>query len=336
MLVLTQLIVLNAYLNRREKVCGKKESIINAFLAQLCQQSTLEIALLERFFIPIVLRFSDWIDDLPASEQHHHSNKYGLLKHSFEVTLIADRLFHDVVITSLTESLVQKQRDEQRIHLFLLVATLLHDVGKSFYDVKVMSDAELWNPLIEPLALFNERHSNSVCLWRSDRRHGVHEHFNALIALKVLPSNFLSLLQETPSFTLNFFEILNGDSSHVVMNVVRKADQLSVSNTQTSQDSQARRKTTTHSLRSEGTGADAMQAINELKEQMIKGEGRWLFGEVIKEGSSLIASLDSLKLISKEVPNATFPLLIGLLALPQTPPVLRVKKECLSLEIGDR
>ena len=103
-----------------------------------------------------------WVQDLPASESHHHPHPYGLLDHSLEVALAA-------LIHCAPKLLPKSSRDIMAPRSFdlplrlVLVLSFVHDIGKAFVvEVKDEKTGETWDPLREPLVFFKARHDLSI------------------------------------------------------------------------------------------------------------------------------------------------------------------------------
>lgn len=108
--------------------------------------------------------FVPLIQDLPASEHHHHSWPSGLLDHSLEVAL-----------GTLSRILAAAGRAEAVAQLAAptLVVALFHDLGKLFHVlVEDSTSGRRWNPLIETLAAF--RAGQDPVTWRAGRGFAVH------------------------------------------------------------------------------------------------------------------------------------------------------------------
>jgi hypothetical protein len=104
------------------------------------------------------------VGDLPASADHHHSESYGLLRHSLEVAL---KMLDEFGKVKTTEGSAQWQ-------YLSFLAGLAHDLGKLF-DMDVQAGDQHWSPLHETYAEFL-RHVKvePVLRWDADRVRGGH------------------------------------------------------------------------------------------------------------------------------------------------------------------
>jgi len=130
---------------------------------RLCRDirdSLIDIPLEERgeYVDRLLLRFAFTVLDLPASESHHHSARFGLLDHSLEV---AGRVAKAVASPAFrtTEDYAADYREKPLWHYAAVVCALLHDVGKVLdLEVRSPDGKDRWDPFVEPLALFCGRH----------------------------------------------------------------------------------------------------------------------------------------------------------------------------------
>jgi len=127
-------------------------------------------------FRPLALRFAAFVYDLPASQDHHHAERFGLLRHSLETAceaarIAAGRLNLEYLDSGVIDS-VKTERNRPRLHYLEALVGFFHDVGKVF-DVDVKAGDELWNPGQEGLYGFLERlkATDYQLGWVADRFH---------------------------------------------------------------------------------------------------------------------------------------------------------------------
>lgn len=130
----------------------------------------------DRLLLPLVRRFAEYVQMLPASEKHHHHSVGGLLEHSLEVCLIATRRAKGVSFCGHKEG-TERELDKARWPISCAIAGLAHDLGKVAYDIIVRSPEghSLWNPYVESLLEFGQREGGYRISWRSQRAHKLHE-----------------------------------------------------------------------------------------------------------------------------------------------------------------
>ena len=104
----------------------------------------------------VIVRFSNYVHFLPASERDHHQASGGLLHHSLEVAkhalISAEKLkpYHD---PSLRNNPTTRINNHYVWRLCVFYGALLHDIGKIQTDMLVTSGRgnEEWDPLVSSL-----------------------------------------------------------------------------------------------------------------------------------------------------------------------------------------
>lgn len=145
-------------------------------LAKLYETSGFARDDFDRLLLPLVQRFSEYVQLLPASETHHHFSIGGLLEHSLEVCVIAIRRAQGVSFCGDKQGR-ERALDKVRWPICCGIAGLLHDLGKAVYDQLVRSadGHEIWNPYRESLIEFAARAGGYRTAWRRRRQHKLHE-----------------------------------------------------------------------------------------------------------------------------------------------------------------
>ena len=102
--------------------------------------------------LALIIKYAEFVQQLPASESHHHSHPGGLLDHTLEVASIALR-----ISASLEMPLHTATEDRKKLapvwRYGLLVAAMLHDIGKTLtnlvvnlYESPESKDPIRWHP----------------------------------------------------------------------------------------------------------------------------------------------------------------------------------------------
>lgn len=119
----------------------------NQDIVDALRQNISDQQFFDEHYFPAMLRLANMVQQLPASERHHHRKMGGLLRHSLEVGLYAvqmaeDRISQDGEITQ------QGSITDPRWKLAVFIAGIGHDLGKIVTDISVSDrSTELkWSP----------------------------------------------------------------------------------------------------------------------------------------------------------------------------------------------
>ncbi|TKV06623.1 relaxase [Citrobacter sp. wls619] len=177
----------------------------------------------ELYQIP-VRRFAELVQQLPASEYHHHSHPGGLLDHTLEVMAFAAKLRQRHLLP--TGAAPEDQaREAEAWTAGVIYAALLHDVGKTATDIAVtMDDDQIWHPWEGPL-----RRAYRL-KYLKKRDHQLHPVAGGLLATHVLPVTALNWLAQYPGLYASFIYCINGhyDQAGIMGELVQEADRASV------------------------------------------------------------------------------------------------------------
>ncbi|MDZ7840998.1 MAG: MobH family relaxase [Gammaproteobacteria bacterium] len=151
---------------------------------------------LETLYHLAIKSYARFVQQLPASEAHHHAGSGGMLDHGLEVVAnaLALRRGHLLPHGDEPERLARSQ-DLWTYAVF--TAALLHDIGKPAVDQRVtLFDVRgralgVWDPWQGPMD--NTARSYRVTFVR-ERRRGLHERVAPLLARFVVPAAGLSWL----------------------------------------------------------------------------------------------------------------------------------------------
>jgi len=90
----------------------------------------------EALYLAAIERFAKLVQQLPASEAHHHAGEGGLLDHSLEVAVIALQLRRGYLLPP--GALPEDQARLQDLWTYaVFTAALVHDLGKAVVDQRV-------------------------------------------------------------------------------------------------------------------------------------------------------------------------------------------------------
>lgn len=204
-----------------------------AVLAQIRQQVGVPTAHWNALYQPLVEGYAAFVQQLPASEAHHHRERGGLLQHGLDTTLTALTLRRGILLPpgSTAEHLAEKQD----VWTYATAsAALLHDLGKPVVDQKIALQSRegcglgRWNPLagpIRPPAAYY-----SICYIRG-RRYRLHQRLPPMLAHHLVPARAMEwLVQDLEVFEAWLAVISGGDSELAgpIGQIIRQADGVSV------------------------------------------------------------------------------------------------------------
>jgi len=187
-----------------------------------------------RYYLSALQRFARWVQQLPASESHHHAHAGGLLDHALEVavTALQIRLGYLLPLGGVPEEIA---RDRDRWTYALFCAALVHDAGKPAVDQKVRlfdaagTEIGLWNPWIGDMPeVRGATHYRTEFV--RQRQYRLHEKAALLIAPRILPAEGLAWLAEDRDGFALWLAYACGDTAHsgVIGEILGRADGHSV------------------------------------------------------------------------------------------------------------
>ncbi|EJM1221404.1 helicase/relaxase domain-containing protein [Salmonella enterica] len=188
------------------------------------QRTSLSGALFTELYQIPVRRFAELVQQLPASEYHHHSHPGGLLDHTLEVMAFAAKLRQRHLLPAGAAP-EDQAREAEAWTAGVIYAALLHDVGKIATDIQVMTDDDQsWYPWQGIL-------SRSYRLkYHTKRDHQLHPVVGGLLATHILPATALNWLAQYPELYASFLYCINGhyDRAGIMGELVQEADRASV------------------------------------------------------------------------------------------------------------
>ena len=187
---------------------------------------------LEPLFHATILNYARFVQQLPASEAHHHAGAGGMLDHGLEVLTNALALRRGYLLPQGAEP-ERLARTQDLWTYAVFTAALLHDVGKVAVDQRVL----LFNKRRHPLGTWDPWRGpmDQAAAWYQvefvrDRRHGLHERVAPLLAGFIVPVTGLSWLASDRDVLAAWAATIGGErnSAGVLGEVIRRADGESV------------------------------------------------------------------------------------------------------------
>ncbi|AXA67886.1 MobH family relaxase [Pseudomonas oryzihabitans] len=169
-------------------------------------------------------RYADLVQQLPASENHHHAYPGGLLDHGLEIVAYALKIRQNYLLPIGAPPESQAAQAEAW-SAAVAYGALLHDLGKIAVDIEVvLEDGKPWHPWhgrIEQPYRFR---------YVKGRDYQLHGAASALVYFQVLPPHVLDWLSGYRELWSSLIFVLAGQYQHagVLGEMIVQADQASV------------------------------------------------------------------------------------------------------------
>ncbi|MEJ1355872.1 MAG: MobH family relaxase [Candidatus Sedimenticola sp. (ex Thyasira tokunagai)] len=178
-----------------------------------------------------IRNYACFVQELPASEIHHHAAPGGMLDHGLEVTkgALAIRRGHMLPPGAEPES-IAKQADRWTYAVF--TGALMHDIGKPAVDqiIRILDSSQRplgrWISWNGPMQVDSYYQMDFV----RPRRYGLHQRVGPLLAQWIIPSVGLAWLAEDQAVFEPWVSLISGDmeTSGVLGQIIHEADSRSV------------------------------------------------------------------------------------------------------------
>lgn len=187
---------------------------------------------LESLFHTTILSYARFVQQLPASEAHHHAGAGGMLDHGLEVVTNALALRRGYLLPQGAEP-ERLARSQDLWTYAVFTAALLHDIGKAAVDQRVLQfdvrkrSLGIWDPWQGPMG-------QRVTWYRVEfvrgRTHGLHERVAPLLARFIVPPMGLSWLASDREVLAAWVATISGDRDRagVLGEIISRADGESV------------------------------------------------------------------------------------------------------------
>lgn len=242
-------------------------------IRELRQASSLSYGEFDKYMLPSIVLFAEYVHLLPASEYDHHSDLGGLFRHGLEVALNASRRAEGKEF-ALNEVPSVRKFQIARWRACALLGGMLHDMGKAVIDVgaKTVAGDKVWNPHVQPLWRWIDEHNveQYMIRWRETRRHKEHDAISATVLVRIIPESTMRWLGEyggRAAYDAMLMALTgSSDRSNPLVEIIKKADQDSVSADRA--DAQRR----LASVGEAGSRSDAAVLVRAMRDLILKGE----------------------------------------------------------------
>lgn len=193
-------------------------------LEHIWQRTSLSRQQFGQLYLSPLERYAALVQQLPASESHHHAYPGGMLDHGLEIVAYALKLRQSRLLPVGTSPEDQAAQAEVWTAA-TAYAALLHDLGKVAVDVEVeLADGHRWHPWHGPLTQpYRFR-------YREGRTYRLHSAATGLLYGQVLDAGILDWLCQHQEAWASLLYVLAGQYEHagVLGELVVQADQASV------------------------------------------------------------------------------------------------------------
>lgn len=163
-------------------------------------------------YLSALERFASYVQQIPASEAHHHAGPGGLLDHTLEVITGALAARRSILLpVGASPEVLAHKHDVWTYAVF--AGALLHDVGKAatshrviLFDTRGRSTGN-WDPWSGPMPAGMRYRVEFV----RDRKYGLHTRVAPLLVHHILPSTGISWLGADPEVLAPWLALVAGD-----------------------------------------------------------------------------------------------------------------------------
>lgn len=169
-------------------------------------------------------RFAELVQQLPASENHHHAHLGGMLDHGLEIVAYALKI-RQTYLLPIGAPPESQSAQAEAWSAAAAYGALIHDLGKIAVDVQVeLQGGKTWHPWHGPI---NRPYRFRYVKGRDYHLHGA---ASALIYSQILTPDILDWLSGFPELWKPLIFVLAGQYEHagILGEIVIKADQASV------------------------------------------------------------------------------------------------------------
>lgn len=174
--------------------------------------------------------YARYVQQLPASEAHHHCSPGGMLDHGLEVAVTALRIRRGYLLPQGAEP-EDIARQAELWSYAIFVSALLHDIGKPLVNHRISlcrSDGTvcgIWDPLTGPMNA-----DGYMLEFNRNRSYRFHERVPLLVAHHIVPGVGLAWIGSDHSVLSAWVASLTGhhDDAGLLSDIISQADQSSV------------------------------------------------------------------------------------------------------------
>lgn len=194
------------------------------YLGLLWQQVSMNRQMFDALYQQPIERYAEMVQQLPASESHHHSHIGGMLDHGLEVITFSAKVRQSYILPpNVAPEEQSKQRDAWTAAAIYLA--LVHDIGKVVVDIEMtLKDGSRW-------FAWNGKPSQPYKFkYIKGRDYQLHPVLGGFLANQLIPKSAFDWLGQYPEVISSLMYAMSGhsDKAGLLAEIVQKADQHSV------------------------------------------------------------------------------------------------------------
>ena len=192
-------------------------------LERIWQYTALSPLQFEQLYLEPIRRYATYVQQLPASESHHHAYPGGMLDHGLELVACSLKLRQSYLLPSGAAPEDQAAQADAW-SAAIAYGALLHDVGKIAVDLQVeYQNGERWHPWHGPL---NQPYRFR---YHPDRNYQLHGAAAGLLYMQILRPGLLDWLSSYPALWGQLLSLLADHYEHAgtLGELVLQADRIS-------------------------------------------------------------------------------------------------------------
>ncbi|UVL87159.1 MobH family relaxase [Pseudomonas sichuanensis] len=192
-------------------------------LERIWQYTALSEAQFDQLYLEPIRRYASYVQQLPASESHHHAYPGGMLDHGLELVACSLKLRQSYLLPNDAAPEDQAAQADAW-SAAIAYGALLHDIGKIAVDLQVeYRNAERWHPWHGPL---NQPYRFRYHPGRDYKLHGAAA---GLLCTQILPPALLDWLSDYPELWGQLLFLLADHYEHAgtLGELVLQADRVS-------------------------------------------------------------------------------------------------------------
>ena len=193
-------------------------------LENIWQRASLSKQQFEEIYRRPLANYAQLVQQLPASENHHHAHPGGMIDHGLEIVAYALKV-RQTYLLPIGAAPESQSAQAEAWSAAAAYGALAHDIGKIVVDLQVeLQDGSTWHPWNGPI---NQPYRFKYVKSREYQLHGA---ASALLIHQLLPRTALDWLSRFPELWAQLIYLFAGQYEHagILGEIIVKADQASV------------------------------------------------------------------------------------------------------------